>query len=164
MARQLVWAFVAALSVGSASPLAHGRFASAEPAQTSDAGQQKQERRDHPGPWWKAPHPAAIELGLTADQSNQIDRIFLSYVQKARPIREELNAAEKALDRVMRANTAEIAVVEQEAARIENKRAEVNRMRTVMLYSIRRVLNAEQILKYDRMEADRRKRDGDRRR
>jgi Spy/CpxP family protein refolding chaperone len=126
-------------------------------------------RRDQDrGPWWRQGHSAAKELALTVEQTATIDRIFADYYQRAKPLRSEVDQLDKSLNRMMQENLVEISTVEQESARIEKKRAELNRMRTVMLYSIRRVLNPEQNVKFqkyqDRVEAERRKQDGDRRR
>ena len=68
----------------------------------------------------------------------------------------------------MKANTADVSVVAQQVDRVENKRAELNKLRVVMLYRMHRVLTPEQNAGFqaymDRREAERKKQDGDRRR
>lgn len=169
MARQFVCALVALLTLGAGSVQAVVAQEEQRPQSPTRTDARHDQQRDHNRrPWWKQDHPAAVELALTSEQSGTIDRIFWAYVEKSKPLRAEVTELEAALDRVMRANTAEIAVVEQESARIEKKRAELNRMRTVMLYSIRRVLNPEQNVKFQkfedrRAEAERKKQDAARR-
>lgn len=67
----------------------------------------------------------------------------------------------------MKANTADVSVVVQQVDRVENKRAELNKLRVVMLYRMHRVLTPEQNVRLqaymDRREAERKKQDGDRR-
>ncbi len=64
-------------------------------------------------------------------------------------------------------NSADIIVFKQQVEKVEARRSELNKMRTVMLYRIRRVFTPEQNAKfraaYDRWEDARRKQDGDRR-
>jgi Spy/CpxP family protein refolding chaperone len=164
MARQLGWALAALIVVGSGAPGA----AFQEEQQKPQAQPATERREGHDrGPWWKAPKTVA-ELKLTPEQSAAIDAIFHQEIDKAKPLREELQQLEQALDRTMKANTAEVAVVAQQVDRIENMRAQLNKMRTLMLYRMRRLLNAEQNAKFqtmlDQREAERRKNDGDRRR
>ena len=170
MVRQSGWALAALVMVGSAS-------AAARPHAGSSAHQQQQQpqqkaasegRRDgqHREPWWKDARVIA-DLALTPEQSSTIDRIFSKYIEKARPLREEVTLLETSLDKTIRAHTMDVPAFAQEVERIETKRAELNKMRTVMLYRLRGVLNKEQNDKFqamlDRRDAERRKQDGDRR-
>jgi Spy/CpxP family protein refolding chaperone len=129
--------------------------------------QARETRRDGDRrPWWKNPKDMT-EIGLSSEQSAEIDRIFHAEIAKMRPLRETVNNLERALDETMRANTADIDAFARQVNKIEGKRAELNSMRTVMLYRMRRVLNADQNAKFQAMldrqrEAERRK-DGDRR-
>jgi Spy/CpxP family protein refolding chaperone len=168
MARQTRWAVAVVLLAALAAPL-HGRG-----PQTDQTAQPKVEqasrdaRRDGNDrrPWWKNPRDMA-EIGLTSEQSTTIDRIFHDEIEKMKPLRQTVNDLERALDETMRANTADISAFSRQVQKIEGKRAELNTMRTVMLYRMRRVLNAEQNAKllamWDRQQAERRKQDGDRR-
>ena len=109
----------------------------------------------------------AAEIGLTAQQSQTIDNIFKTEFEKILALRKVVHELERALDETMRANTADISAFARQVNKIEGKRAEMNTMRTVMLYRMRRVLNAEQNARFqamaDRREAERKKQD-DRRR
>ena len=116
--------------------------------------------------WWKD-EKARAEIGFTLEQGAEIDRIFKTTMNKAKPLREEVDSLEKALSQTMKANTAEVSVVTQQVDKIEDKRAELNKLRVVMLYRMHRVLTPEQNLRLqayrDRREGERKKQDGDRR-
>lgn len=170
MARQTRWAVAVVLLAALAAPL-HGRgpqVEQTEKAQPKVQQASRDTRRDGNDrrPWWKNPKDMA-EIGLTSEQSTTIDRIFHDEIEKMKPLRQTVNELERALDETMRANTADISAFSRQVQKIEGKRAELNTMRTVMLYRMRRVLNAEQNAKllamWDRQQAERRKQDGDRR-
>jgi len=135
-----------------------------QPATQQQAPKQHEQRRE---PWWKNAKDIA-ELSLTSQQSAKIDEIFQKAMEQARPLRMEVQNLEKNLDAIIREAKMDVGVFTLEVDKIEGKRAELNKMRTVMLYRMRRVLNAEQNAKFqimvDRWEADRRRQDGDRRR
>ena len=82
---------------------------------------------------------------------------------RGKPLREAINKMEKDLNATIRANTTEVAVFTKQVEKIEKTRAELNTMRTVMLYRIRRVLSDEQHRKVqammERRESERRRQD-----
>jgi Spy/CpxP family protein refolding chaperone len=136
-------------------------------AKSSDS-QGREGRRDQNHdcrPWWKDAKCVA-EIGITPEQSATIDSIFRTEIEKMKPLRESINQLERSLNETVRANTTDVAVFTRQVQKIEKMRAELNTMRTVMLYRMRRVLNSEQNAKiqavFDRREADRRKQDSDR--
>ncbi|MEO6212667.1 MAG: Spy/CpxP family protein refolding chaperone [Vicinamibacterales bacterium] len=162
MARHTGWALAAFMLVGSAVE-AVPDHASA-PQADQQRGQQKAEQKpdQHRGPWiWWKDDSARTELKLSAEQVAEIERIFQANMAKAKPLREEVNELEAALNQTMRANTAEISVVSQQVDKVESKRAELNKMRVLMLYRIHRVLSAEQNARFqamvDRWESARKK-------
>ena len=124
---------------------------------------QNHERR----PWWKNPQDMA-EIGLTAEQSATIDAIFKSEIEKMKPLRDSIERLQRSLNDTIRENTTEVAAFTHQVQKIEKVRAELNTIRTVMLYRMRRVLTNDQHAKVqamlDRREAERRKQDSDRRR
>jgi hypothetical protein len=75
---------------------------------------------------------------------------------------------ERDLNATIRASTTDVAVFTRQVQKIEARRAELNTMRIVMLYRMRRVLNADQNARlqamFDRNDAARKKQDDDRRR
>ena len=136
------------------------------PVQAAPTDRQEKRGDNHERrPWWKNPRDMA-EIGLSAAQSAEIDRIFHAEVEKMKPMRQLVAELERGVDATMRANTTDIAAFARQVERVEQQRAELNTARTVMLYRMRRVLNAEQNVKfqafYDRQEAERKK-DADRR-
>ena len=116
--------------------------------------------------WWKNAQDMA-EIGLSAEQSATIDAIFKSEIEKMKPLRDSINDMERALNTTIRENTTEVAAFTRQVQKIEKMRAELNTIRTVMLYRMRRVLTNEQHAKVqamlERREAERRKQQDDRR-
>ena len=164
MARQIALAIAALIIVsgvgGSADLRAH---------QTqSDPQQQKSESGHQNRRGWWHDKKVVTELQLTTDQIDRLDRIFVKHTEKAVPLRKEVQDLEKALDQTIRAQKLDVAAFAQEVDRIENKRAELNKMRAVMLYRLRLVLNTDQNNKFqamlDRRDSERRKQDNDHRR
>ena len=164
MARHFGWTLTAFLIVGSV-----GILGQSEPPQSNPPKQTQQKPADghERRGWWQSQRIVA-ELGLTPDQITQLDRIFQKHSEKAIPLRTEVDELEKAIDQAIRTQKLDANTFAQEVDRIENKRAELNKMRAVMLYRLRLVLNADQNDKFqamrDRQEAQRRKQEGDRRR
>ena len=115
--------------------------------------------------WWKD-EQARTEIGFTPEQAAEIDKIFKEYIDRARPLRDEVNILEKALSETMKARTAEVSDVAKQVDKVEHKRAELNKLRVVMLYRMHRVLTPEQNARLqaylERREAARKKQDGDR--
>ena len=146
-------------------------------AQAAQSGQpqtpQQNQKQDQPAkdsrrdgghdrrPWWKDPKDVA-EIGLTPDQSAAIDVIFKAELAKILPLREAVNELERSLNDTIRANTTDVAVFARQVQKIETKRAELNTMRTVMLYRMRRVLNADQNARFQAMVDRQRERERER--
>ena len=162
MARHIRWALAFWVLVGSAAEAGVNQLAPAQEHEESQGSQKKSDKKpdEHRGPWiWWKDDSAKAELKLTAEQVAEIEQLFHASMAKAKPLREEVTQLEAALNRTMRANTAELAVVSQQVDKVESKRAELNKMRVLMLYRIHRVLTAEQNTKFqamvDRWEAAR---------
>jgi Spy/CpxP family protein refolding chaperone len=172
MARHIGWALVALLAPGivamAAEPTAGADQPAAQAERTTGSKDSRRDNRDSQDrrPWWKNPRDMA-EIGLTADQSTKIDKLFHTELGKMKLMRAEINELERGVDATMRANTTDIAAFARQVEQVEHKRAELNKARTVMLYRMRRVLNAEQNVKfqafYDR-ETERKKLEAERRR
>ena len=172
MARHICWALAALVASGALvlstestvraqqqQPVSQNR-----PAEKAAPGRENHERR----PWWKDPKRMA-EVGLSAGQSAEIDLIFRTEIEKMKPMRALITEMERGVDATSRANTQDIEAYARQVRQVEHKRAELNTARTVMLYRMRRVLNAEQNVKFQAMydrerEADRKKQESDRRR
>lgn len=134
----------------------------------------RQERRDHPPEpfdnfpryeWWKD-EKAKNAAGFSTEQAAEIERIFKESMTKMRPVWQEVAQLRKELSETIDANTADIPVVARLVEKVETRRAELNKLRLVMLYRMQRVLLPEQKTKlvayFERREADRKKQ-GDRR-
>lgn len=172
MARHIGWGLVAlvasgtfVLSTGSTVRAEQGQAATT-PARPAAPQQDPRKENHDRRPWWKNPTHIA-EIGLTPAQSAEIDRIFTTEIERMKPMRAQITELERGVDATSRANTTDIEAYARQVRQVEHKRAELNTLRTVMLYRIRRVLNAEQNVKFqamsDRREAERKKQDGDRR-
>lgn len=153
MARQItcvltVW--LAASSVAGAVELCEPQKPSAQHTGTS--------ARERGWKWWMDEKSRA-ELSITAQQSAEIDQIFEGSIAKLREARHVTELLEKTLSDTISANVADPSVVAQQAEKFETARAEQNRMRTVMLYRMHRVLTADQRARlkamYERREASR---------
>jgi Spy/CpxP family protein refolding chaperone len=178
MASQMGWVLAGLLALGTVPGAEGAGCEQGSPKQGQQAQQKdpsRDDRRDyrepfenHPRyPWWKD-DKAMAAAGFSADQGAQIDRIFRETYEKTRPLREEVMQLQKALNQTIEANVAEVGVFAKQVDKIEMKRAELNKLRLVMLYGMHRVLTPEQNAKlltyFEKREAERRKQDGDRRR
>jgi Spy/CpxP family protein refolding chaperone len=135
MARFL--AFVLALGFVTAAPAAaHERDFTAQ----GDTERRQGERRIK---WW-LDEKARLELGITPQQSADIEQIFQSTLPTLRQARKELEELESRLSQMIKDGTAPVAAVTEQVERVESARAEMNKLRTVMLYRINRVLSADQ--------------------
>jgi Spy/CpxP family protein refolding chaperone len=154
MARHIGWALAFCVFVGSAAHASVNRQAAVQEHEEGQGSQKKSEKKPdaHRGPWiWWKDDKAKAELKLTAEQVAEIERLFHASMTTAKPLREEVTQLEAALNQTMRANTAEVAVVSQQVDKVESKRAELNKMRVLMLYRIHRVLTPEQNTKFQAM-------------
>jgi Spy/CpxP family protein refolding chaperone len=115
--------------------------------------------------WWKDEKFRA-EIGFSLAQAHQIDKIVMPTLEQMWPLRREVDQLDKEIEKMIVEST-DVMVFKQQVEKVEARRAELNKMRTVMLYRIRRVLTPEQNVKFraahDRREAARKKQDGDRR-
>lgn len=159
MARQFGWALALVVLVGSTAPAAAVADACETPrVQDNERKQGRSERRA----WWKDERDVAT-LGITSAQSAEIEQIYREWAQKARPLREELHRLEKDLDRTAAANTEDVTVFARMVENVEDRRAELNKLRWIMLYRMHRVLSREQYARLKEMAEAQRKKDGDRR-
>ena len=115
--------------------------------------------------WWRD-DKLRLEVGFSVEQANEIERIILPTLEQMRPLRREVDQLDKEIDKMIVEST-DIIVFKQHVEKVEARRAELNKMRTVMLYRVRRVFTPEQNAKfrkaYERWDAARKKQDGDHR-
>jgi Spy/CpxP family protein refolding chaperone len=166
MARQAAWILAAAVASAvpaSASPVALcEQIAESEQrtAQTGESGKdhQKPPQGRRPLKFWQG--ETKTELGITNQQSMEIEQIFRATLPKLEASKDKLDKLEAALSQTIRDNTADLATVAQQVDRVESVRAELYKTRTLMLYRMRGVLSADQRAKLkqimDRADAARR--------
>lgn len=157
MRRQLTWILVTSAMV---FPLAVEAYQQADkPTQQRDARQDDPQRRK----WWLNPDDRK-ELGLTDDQSTQIDKIFEATMPSQRAKWREFERLEDDVQKMFKESTVDMATFTQKVTQVEKMRAELATTRATMLYRMRQVLTAQQRPKLDallkaRSEARRRQSD-----
>ena len=100
-------------------------------------------------PWWKDAR-FQKELGLNSDQSARIEGIFQSTVTILRQKKVELDQQEAELSRLIAHNADEV-VVTRQVDKVEAIRANLNKMRTLMLLRIRQVLSPDQRVQLNKL-------------
>lgn len=136
MARCLGWLLAALLLV----PVG----ANAGQAQHPQGDTAVQARSANPGPrkWWVDPQDRA-SLGISDQQSALIEAVWQKSLPQLRDGWQKLHALEDVLDQMIRNSADEPAVIAQ-IDHVENTRAEMNKVRQLMLYRMNRVLTPEQ--------------------
>jgi Spy/CpxP family protein refolding chaperone len=99
--------------------------------------------------WWKDAQ-FQHDLALTPDQSSRIDGIFQAAIAQLRPKKAELDKQEELLSQQIAAGADELLVTKQ-VDKVEAIRAEMNKMRTLMLLKERQVLSADQRVKLSKL-------------
>jgi len=168
MARQAAWILAAAVASAvpaSASPVAlceqtaQGEQRAPQSGESNNKDHQKPPQGHRPLKFWQG--ETKTELGITNQQSTEIEQIFRATLPKLEASKEKLDKLEAALSQTIRDNTADLTVVAQQVDRVESVRAELYKTRTLMLYRMRGVLSADQRAKLkqimDRADAARRK-------
>ena len=100
-----------------------------------------------PFAWWKS-EPFKKELGLTADQSARIDKIWETTRVELRQEWDELSKLEAKLSRLIQ-NDADEAVLTRQIDRVETSRAGANKTRSLMLVQMLKVLTPEQRTRFN---------------
>ena len=95
-----------------------------------------------PFPWWKS-EPFKNELGLAAEQSMRIDKIWETTRLELRQEWDELSKLEAKLSRLIQVDADE-AVLTRQIDRVETARAAANKTRSLMLVQMLKVLTPEQ--------------------
>ena len=114
------------------------------------------------GPWWKNPSVTA-ELGLTPEQSTEIERVFVHSRSKLIDLKADLEKRQLALQEALEDKSADRKDVERKIEAAENSRAELQKARVLMILDMKQVLKPEQWEKLVRRQQEMRERRGDRR-
>jgi Spy/CpxP family protein refolding chaperone len=168
MSRSLAWVLGALLASSVPATAAPADCGQQSGAQKADPGAQRgatppdNHDRQPARLWWKVPESRA-ELGITDQQSKEIDDIFQSTRPLLNAAKDELDKLDETVSKMMKDGTADIESVRRQVVLLEQSRAKLNQTRTMMLYRMHRVLSPEQRVKltamFQRWEAERRKMD-----
>ena len=93
--------------------------------------------------WWRS-KDIVTALGLTADQSARIDKVFMTTRPDLRQEFEELDRLEAKLNRLIEGGTSDEAALARQIDRVETARAGANKTRSLMLWRMRQVLTPDQ--------------------
>jgi Spy/CpxP family protein refolding chaperone len=96
--------------------------------------------------WWQSER-FVQELGLTTDQSRQIDEVFQASWPALQAAKADLDRLETELSAVIADGTAPEAKVLHQIDKVEASRSVMGRARSLMLYRMHRVLSPEQRVK-----------------
>jgi Spy/CpxP family protein refolding chaperone len=151
MARHLAWILTATLVYGapaSASALCDHDGDVAQGGQRGDHPQDgkdgKPARKDDHPPWKFWQGDSKTELGITNQQSSEIEAIFQSTRPRLEAAKDKIDKLEATLSQTIKDNTADLATVAQQVDRLEAARADLYKTRTLMLYRMRGLLSADQ--------------------
>ena len=121
-------------------------------------GRRPNDDKQRPPKWW-VDEKSRAELGITGQQSAEIEQIFSSSLPRLRAARQELDQLETTLAQTIKDAAADPSVVKRQVDKVEDLRAELNKGRTLMLYRMHRVLTSEQRQKlqamFDRRQQER---------
>jgi Spy/CpxP family protein refolding chaperone len=106
------------------------------PAATSGSAQ-------GPFKWWQD-EKSRTDLGLSADQSAQIEEIFQSNVPRLKSQSDDLKRLERQLSDLISSDTTTEAEVVPQVELLAAARGQLDRTRILMLFRMRRILTPEQ--------------------
>ena len=95
------------------------------------------------GKWWKNPRLAA-DLGLSPDQSTEIEKIFVRSRSKLIDLKADLEKKQLDLQVAMDDKTANRSAVEKKIEAVENARASLQKTRALMILDMKQVLKPDQ--------------------
>ncbi len=96
--------------------------------------------------WWKSER-FVHELGLTKEQSRQVEEVFQASWPALQAAKEDLDRLETELSALIADGTAPEAKVLHQIDKVEASRSVMGRARSLMLYRMHRVLSPEQRVK-----------------
>ena len=98
--------------------------------------------------WWQS-DKYKKELGLTADQTRRVEDVFQKALPTLKVQKTALDEAEAKFERLV--ERGDDATVMEQVNLVEAARADLNKTRTMMLLSMRKVLTREQWTKFNAM-------------
>lgn len=161
MARHLTWVLTLLLTCVSATAMAvdggqrPGRQDKPQEIGAKDAKDKAPAAAGQPDArerrkWWLYDR---AELGITDQQSREINEIFESTLPKLRETRQEAERAEEALSKTIKEHKADLATISLLIDRAESWRSQHTKLRVMMLYRIDLLLSPEQRTKLDALRA-----------
>jgi Spy/CpxP family protein refolding chaperone len=118
---------------------------------------------DPEGKFWRRPRIAA-ELGVTPEQSDQLEKIFDRQRGKLIDLRADLQKKQYALESSMENPATDRGEIEKRIAAVEGARAELQKTRALMYLDMRQVLKPEQWTRLVQMRQQMQERNKERRR
>jgi len=115
------------------------------------------------GKWWKNPGVAA-ELGLSPDQSTEIEKVFVRSRPKLIDLKADLEKKQFDLQVAMDDKTADRTAVEKKIEAVEIARAALQKTRALMILDMKQVLKPDQWERLVQKQQERRERIQERRR
>jgi Spy/CpxP family protein refolding chaperone len=115
------------------------------------------------GKWWKNPGVAA-ELGLSPDQSTEIEKVFVRSRPKLIDLKADLEKKQFDLEVAMDDKTADRSAVEKKIEAVEIARAALQKTRALMILDMKQVLKPDQWERLVQKQQERRERMQERRR
>jgi Spy/CpxP family protein refolding chaperone len=109
------------------------------PPDAKNGGDQAHQRPPH---WWIEPQ-LRQQLAITDSQSKSVEEIWQKSLPELRKLRTQLMALQEQVSKMIDDGAAEAAVTAQ-IEQTENTRAQYNKMRTLMIYRMNKVLNPDQ--------------------
>ena len=95
------------------------------------------------GKWWKAPRLAS-EIGLSPDQSRDIEQIFVKSRPRLIDLKADLEKKQLVLQTSLEDPQVERRAVEKQIEAVETARAELQKTRAMMVLDMKRVLKPDQ--------------------
>ena len=95
------------------------------------------------GKWWKHPR-VSEEIGLTPEQSREIEKIFVAARTRLIDLKADLQKKQLALQVAMEDQAADRKSVEKGIEAVETARGELQKVRALMLLDMKQVLKPEQ--------------------
>lgn len=114
------------------------------------------------GKWWKRPRIAS-RIGLTAEQSDQIEKVFVKTRPRLIDLKADLEKKQLDLQVAMDDRNADRREIEKKLDAVENARKELQKARVLMILDIKQVLKPEQWERLLQMQQEMRQRFRERR-
>jgi Spy/CpxP family protein refolding chaperone len=109
------------------------------------------------GKWWKRPRIAS-QIGLTREQSGEIDKIFARSRPRLIDLKAELEKRQFDLQQAMEDRNADRQDVEKRVDAVENARKDLQKTRALMILDMKQVLKPEQWERLLQMQQEARER------